>query len=93
MFKTYYYEKPGTSYAEKVNGWVYLWAFLFGPLWFMWRGLWAWAAVAVLVNFGMMQGGFFPYLVGCLIMTVLSRSVLETSYGRAGWTRSEFVSQ
>lgn len=90
IFERRYYQLQSNGYIENFNGWVMLWAFLFGPLWFMYRGLWFWAVYAIIANlalFLVMDGSPFAGLPVALVMCVFAPRLLDTSYQRKGYTR------
>lgn len=88
MFKTLTFENPLNQYREKVTAWVYLWAFIVGPVWYLWRGLPFWAAYYMIATWATIAlgGGYgWIWLLSCVLFAASSRHVLTLSYLRRGW--------
>jgi hypothetical protein len=69
-------------------------AFLFGPLWLLWRGLWralaVWCLAAILVSVAVSYGvirdsaGTWLYLLGALYLGLQGRSIRAAAMERGG---------
>lgn len=71
------FQNPANGYEEEVSN-AFLWALLFGPLYFVVRGVWTHAAAALLL---------IPVTAGVswLVYPFLAKKVLRKSYLQKGW--------
>lgn len=91
-----YFKNPANEYIEKATGgWTWLWAFLFGPFYYLYKGAWPYA----LGYFGLVffLGAMLPasasgaaagggiWLLIAIIFTVAAYPVVRKTYRRAGW--------
>ncbi len=79
----------------------YFWAFLLGPLWMIWRGLWLVLVLYLIVTVALHVGlhmlgvsGAVKFIVGFLIALLVgfeAATLRRWTYGRRGWRNSGVV--
>jgi hypothetical protein len=74
------YQNPVNGYKESVTCWSILWAFLFGPFYFCFKGAWGWAALSVIA--AIVTAG-----VSLFVFPFAAPSILETMYMKQGYKR------
>lgn len=83
------FRNPFNGHEERVSNWVPLWAFLFGGLWALVRGLWGAALVLFVVYTGLYAALGPPatmfVLVGQVIFAALAIGMVKRRYLRMGW--------
>jgi len=88
-----YFENPANGYREKATGgWTWLWALLFGPFYFLYKGAWPHAVVSFVLTI-VIFSGTTKYLIVELVMwsavavvyAVAAYPIVRKTYRRAGW--------
>lgn len=70
------FKNPANGYEETVSR-PFLWALLFGPIYFAVKGVWLHAVIALVLA--------FTIFVSWLIYPFFARTVIRTHYLRQGW--------
>ncbi|MDC3385625.1 hypothetical protein OAW67_00505 [Planktomarina sp.] len=72
------FENPQNGYRETVSRFAWVWALLFGFLYFAFKGVWRHALIGLLL--GLVTAGF-----SWLIYPFFARSIVANHYRRQGW--------
>ena len=81
------FTNPANGYEYRLNN-AGLWAFLFGPMYFMAQGAWAAAiiyVVAILVSSPTVIGPVIVWIVGAIV----AKTVVANTYLRRGWVEKK----
>jgi hypothetical protein len=83
-----YFQNPANGYTEKATGgWTWLWAFLFGPIYLIYKGAWPHALVyllvAIFLNSPSAAGAAFILIEIAYAAAIYP--IVRTTYRRAGW--------
>ena len=86
-----YFQNPANGYVERAtSGWTWLWALLFGPFFFLYKG--AWPHVLVYVGALVWAGSSRRLSIADLIATVVwiayavaAAAIVRTRYRQRGW--------
>lgn len=80
-----YFQNPANGYVEvATTPWTWLWALLFGPFFFAYKGLWGHALLSLfsaLVTVG----------ISTFIYPFFAAGLIRRRYGQAGWRKVEGV--
>lgn len=72
-----YFRNPTNDYVEKATTrWTWLWALLFGPFYFLYKGIWSHA----IINFI-----FWPLIVVWIGYAIFASDLVKKSYRQRGW--------
>ena len=84
-----YFQNPTNGYVEKATGgFTWLWAFLFGPLYYVYKGAWPAAFVYLLLVFSPLTGGNGGILIAIVLWVIFAIAIypaVDRAYRRAGW--------
>ncbi|WP_429574878.1 DUF2628 domain-containing protein [Paraburkholderia sp. UCT70] len=83
------FEHPSNGHIEVVTGTSVIWAMLFGPLYFAYKGAWSWAAIEFLASVGLSVGGgilgFALAMTFQFVVALCARGIVTRSYQSRGW--------
>jgi len=89
---TAYFSNPANGYIERATtSWTWLWALLFGPFFFLYKGAWPHALVLLVPAFlePFQRGaGAGLYFLMCIAYSVMASRVVRKTYLRKGWTEA-----
>lgn len=78
------FENPQNGYRESVTFGPFVWALLFGPLYYMIRGIWSHAIVLLILTLVL-----WPTIIGAMFVWIvwafLAPIIVANSYRRKGW--------
>lgn len=83
-----YFRNPANSYVEKAtSSWTWLWALLFGPFFFIYKGAWAVSFVYFLCLLFLTggQAGIIVAIALWIIFAAVATPVVRKVYLRRGW--------
>jgi hypothetical protein len=73
------FRNPANGYTESASV-PFLWCFLFGTLYFMFKGVWRHVLISFVVAVCTLG-------LGWLIYPFFAKGIIASSYGRRGWER------
>lgn len=74
-----YFKNPTNGYVEKgTTGWSWLWALLFGPFYFVYKGVWGHA----LINFFL---GPMTLGIVWIVYAFFAAGIVRKNYRQRGW--------
>lgn len=79
------YKNPTNGHKETVAEISKLWALLFGPAYFAFRGAWRWAIITFIISYVTINVSIVIYLLACLIIGLCATKILENHFNTAGW--------
>jgi len=86
---------PVNGHREEVSGLTWLWAFLFGIFYFMYRGVWRHVLIQFVLTAVLFAALGPPAFMFLFVMWVsyafMARSIMESSYLRAGYRAADSV--
>lgn len=88
------YQHPFNDYIEDTSVFTYLWATMFGPLWYAYKGMWFWALVIACISFYlilMTEGAWYAFIASYFLSGILSRLLADVHYQRHGWKRLQGI--
>lgn len=84
-----YFQNPSNGYIEMATSrWTWLWALLFGPFFFLYKGAWVEVIVYLLTPFVPSDNlliSISAYLLVWIGYAFAARSLLNLRYHRRGW--------
>lgn len=90
-----WFMNPANQYVEKATGVLtWLWALLLGPVYFLYKGAWQFAALYLLIPIYLTAGSQLhasdPYVTGALwiILAPFAYPAIKRTYRRSGWVET-----
>jgi hypothetical protein len=74
------YENPANGYQAKFTKLSYLWSFLFGWMYFAFKGSFFWAFITFILS-------FLTIGLSWIIVPFFTRPILDNIYGKKGWVK------
>lgn len=76
MAKTFL--NPANNYTEKTDGFIFLWYLLFGPLYFLYKGMYGWAVISLI-------SAVFTYGFSHFFLCFFAPMLVDGHYRKSGW--------
>jgi len=74
------YKNPANDYKESFTKISYLWSFLFGWMYFAYKGSFSWAVISLVM--AIFTGG-----ISWFIMPIFTKQIVDKIYMQKGWVK------
>ena len=72
------FENPSNGYRESISGLTWLWALIFGALYFAYKGIWRHFVIGLIL-------GIFTFGISWLLYPFFAKGIVVNHYNKQGW--------